>query len=175
MVPHLLPGDVFGVRSPGVLGKGIRFVEWVQSPDWEATYNHSGIILDEQGRTFEALWRIREASLKEYEGRQVIIARYLGRTERRVEMALAAIRAKYAGRGYPFWRIGLYLIPYMAKFASTGKYGVCSEVTAEYLYFLGARHKHWPGANPDMLADEWRRWQVYEVIFEGRLEVSRQG
>lgn len=170
-MPLLLlhPGDVFCVRSPGALGVIIRGIQWFNSRDGEAPYNHAGIITTAAGDIIEAHWRIRKASIWQYEGQRILIGRYLGLTRRRHRSAMAIIQEKYLGKPYPAWRLFLHLVPPLAKFLSTRRHAVCSELPAEYLYLVGARHRQWPGTTPDILADELRRWQVHKVLFEGVL------
>jgi hypothetical protein len=46
---------------------------------------------------------------------------------------------------------------------------VCSELVAEFEYLCGLRHKQFLGTTPDLLADEWRRWQGWKIVGEGKL------
>lgn len=167
---QLLPGDVFCVRSAGIVGLLIRAVQWFHSRDGEATYNHSGIITSPEGDILEAHWQIRQASIWQYEGKQILIGRHKALTTGRYRRAISAIKYKYLGRPYPVWRIAMHLVPFLAKFASLRRHGVCSEITAEFAYLIGARHGLWPGTTPDILADEIRTWRTWQVVHEDRLE-----
>ena len=170
MALELNRGDVFGTKNPMALGKVINAIQWVWSHDCESHYSHSGIILDSLGTTFEALWTCKFVNLFEaYKGEQVIIARYIGGKTMPIDMAIKQLVAKHRGRVYPFWRLFLHLIPPLAKINMSQR-PVCSELVAKYSWVIGARHEHWAGATPDMLADEWRQWDGWEVVFEGELQ-----
>lgn len=172
----LQPGDVFCVRGKGFVAACIRGAEWLISKDGEAIYGHAGIITSEQGDTFEALWTIRADTLNRCRGQQVIIARptsspnsCLPTPISRVAKMLAidAVQKQYQGRDYPLWRLPLHLIPWVAKFAATRHWLVCSEVVAFYLSMIAATGSTYTGINPDDLADMFRRWRNFDVIFEG--------
>ena len=52
-------------------------------------------------------------------------------------------------------------------YASNGRQMVCSERTAKYICLIGAMNEPWAGITPDDLADRFRRWHNFTVIFEG--------
>ncbi|MBN1842602.1 MAG: hypothetical protein JW883_10025 [Deltaproteobacteria bacterium] len=165
-------GDFFAVKSPRAVGLIIRTIEAVWAHDGHADYNHTGIILDQQGTTLEALWKVRRQNLFEaYAGQKVIIARYIGEKFRPVDQAIARIEREYADHWYPIWRIFMHAVPALAKINLSGL-AVCSELAAKYAWHIGARHSQWPGTNPDTLADEWKHWKTYKVIFEGLLRAG---
>jgi hypothetical protein len=165
----LMVGDVFGTYSGSFLAKGITAIQWFWSKDMDADYNHTGIIQGPEGRTFEALWTIREGELfEEYQGCQVIIARYTGCDEGKKQLELDNLKRKHSGQWYPWWRLFMHVVPPLARI-SVFKRPVCSELVARYLFFLGARHEHWAGTNPDTLVDEWNQWKHFDVIFEGKI------
>ena len=165
---ELQTGDVFGTRNPMALGRAINFMQKLWSHDGESTYSHSGIIISPEGKTFEALWTLDSQNLfEEYKGCEVIIARPNVEQEKK-EQAIKSLIAQYKGTKYPFWRLFLHTIPPFAKI-SLFKIPVCSELTALYLYKIGIRHGQWAGTNPDTLADEWRRWKGFDIVFEGKL------
>lgn len=164
-------GDVFCVSgNMGLISSVIKIVQRFWSTDDDADYAHAGIILGESGLTLEALWTVSMSNLTAYKGKQVIIARPVltlqgapvTNTEGAIEEALS-----HLGCGYPVWRLMLNLIPPLGKYVSSGKFLVCSELQAFYLYHCGVRPKPYTGVNPDTLADEYRRWKAYDVIFEG--------
>ena len=148
------------------LGKVINAAQWLWSKDGESTYSHAGIIIDPEGITFEALWTICKGHLDAYLGDRVIIARCEAVSGPKKEGVLKALIVKHQGQWYPFWRLPMHLIPFLAKISVT-KRPVCSELVAKYLYKLGVRHPQWAGTNPDTLADEWRRWRDFNIIYEG--------
>jgi hypothetical protein len=167
----LRPGDLFAVRTKSVLACGIRAVQKVWSKDHEAIYNHTGIIQDRQGATFEALWRYAEKNLyAEYAGCRVCVARYTGEWRVPVETALADLRRRYRLKPfYPVWRIPLHMIPPLAKI-SLFDWDVCSEVVGWWENHIGLRTNGvWSGLNPDDLHDAWAIHRHVEIIHEGAL------
>lgn len=169
MIPVRL-GDVFVVATPGILGKLIRPVQRFWSSDGEASYNHGGVITGEDGSTIEALWRVEESNLSRYDGCRVLIARPDAPAEYKAA-AVQRLRNLHLDQRYPVWRLALHLVPPLAKYVSAGgRYVVCSELQAKYLWWIGVRHGQYTGATPDLLADEFRQWRKYTIIFEGELQ-----
>lgn len=170
--PVLQPGDVFCSYNPWWIGKAIVAVQkfW----DGEAEYGHAGIITNPTtGETLEALDKIEVGSLDRYKGKKIFIARPTT-TFRHESITLAEklacihiLKEKYLGDIYPWWRIALHLFPPLARTVGTGDYLVCSELTAKYLYYIGARSNQYKGVNPDTLADEWLRWGNFKIIYKG--------
>lgn len=162
-------GDVFGSTNPMALGKGINAVQRFWSKDAESKYSHSGLICDNNCNTIESLWTVKSLDFYQaYNGDNVIIARYIGKPWHSIDDSIELIRTLHFGNIYPFWRIFMHIIPPLAKVGVFNRL-VCSELCAKYLYYLGARHSQYKGTNPDTLADEWRKWKDFEVIFEGKL------
>lgn len=166
----ILTGDTFSTENPMALGKIINANQWLWSRDNEAIFSHSGILMDNVGTTFEALWTVKSQNLfQAYKKQRVIIARP------KVPMvikqkALDGIIEEHKGKIYPLWRLGLHILPPLAKISIFKKHLVCSEITAKYEYYCGVRHKHYPGATPDTLVDEWRKWKdEFEIVFDGIL------
>ncbi len=177
----LQPGDLFLTRNPQALGRGINAVQTWWSKDGKSTYSHAGIIIDDKGTTFEALWTLKRQNLFDaYAGEKICIARWEYMTEKIAKAALSKLMAQHEGQMYPAWRLFLHIIPPVAKYTSWGgKFAVCSELVAKFLYFAHLetgmtdsygykwpRHKHYCGANPDMLSDEVHRWRGYGIVFE---------
>lgn len=142
------------------------------SRDGESTYSHAGIILDAYGTTFEALWTVKKQNLfKAYANTDVLVARYIHAKKSQMNWALRLVEIKHLGQIYPFWRLLFQLFPPMAKYISfNGKWVVCSELVAQYLFLLEARHAQFLGTTPDILADEASAWRNYRIVYEGRLE-----
>lgn len=163
-------GDVFCVATDGVLARAINAVQTFSSRDRESTFNHAGVICCEDGVTLEAWWTVRQRMLYEaYAGCRVLIAR--PRSDVHVKtLAISMLEDAHLGQKYPFWRLALHLFPPLARDLSAGgRYVVCSELVAKYLHYLGVRHEYFTGTNPDNLADEWRKWRDFKVVFDGRL------
>lgn len=170
MKPLVQAGDVFGTENPMALGRAINAVQRFWSHDHESTYSHTGTILDSKGTTFEALWTCKRQNLFEaYAGKQVIIARFVGNPKCEMGFALDTVVKNFDGCRYPIWRVPMHLFPPLARINLFHK-PVCSEMTAFYEWILGARHEHWSGANPDVLTDEWRNWDAWAVVGEGKLD-----
>lgn len=156
------------------LGVAINGFQKIWSRDNKSEYSHAGIITSVKGETFEALYTIKSQNLFEaYAGTGVLIARYTGlpwNEGYRINAAISEIKERHEGQWYPFWRLPFQIIPPLAKYLSWGgKFVVCSELVAEYLHLVGARHAQYTGTNPDTLSDEWHRWKNFEIIFEGIL------
>lgn len=171
-------GDMFLVRSAGIISRMIIAVEWFHSKDSRAHFGHSGIITSEKGDTLEALWTFRAGNLSRYRGQQMLIVRPIrslnkGRIEPElVDRALKEMRTSL-GRIYPVWRIPLHLVPALAKFASWKRYHlVCSEQVARYEHLIGFRDGPCTGINPDDLEDRWRLLclggVMCQVVFDGK-------
>jgi len=170
-------GDFFTTKNPMALGIAINAVQKVWSRDNRSEYSHAGIITSDLGDTLEALWTVKNQNLFEaYAGENVLVARYTGHPwtlEFKAETAIYKLRKKHEGQVYPIWRLPFQLIPPLAKYLTwRGKFCVCSELVAEYLHMIGARHDQFMGTNPDTLADEWHRWKDFEIIHEGILPSS---
>lgn len=162
-------GMVFGTANPMALGRGINVIQNFWSRDGESTYSHSGIIKNDQGDTFEALWTVKSVNLlKVYAGKNVIIAKPLV-PPTIINAGLERIIKEHEGQFYPFWRLGMHIIPPLAKIALFDRL-VCSEIVAQYEYYIGARHEQYKGTSPDTLADEWVNWKNFEIVFQGILK-----
>jgi len=167
----LKPGDLFAVRSQMILGRMINAVQQFYSNDNKSEYSHTGFIVNAQGYTFEANWRVGSQNLFEaYKGEKVLIARYSNMTLSRFNEEYWHIYNKHYRHIYPFWRLFFFLIPPIAKYVHVLEKPVCSELVAEFLYRAGLRHKNYMGTNVDTLVDEWRIHDDVEIIFEGILE-----
>ncbi len=168
--PQVQRGDCFAVRSPGIIGTGISYFQLLTSHDGESTFSHTGIITDEQGGTIEAKRRIIEQNLFDaYGGSRMLIVRPDAR-DFVIDAALSRIERQHLGQVYPAWRIGLHMLGWPAKYISAGgRFVVCSELNAKYLWYIGNRHHQYLGTTPDILADEWRNYRNYTTIFDSIL------
>jgi len=161
------PGDVFAVYSGSWIARAINCFQWIWSRDGSARYNHAGIILDESGRTFEALATLRTSHLDEYQDKPVIIARPERASGPKREAVLKQIIIRFESKWYPAWRLLLHIFGPLSKVSFAGR-PVCSELVAFYLWQVGARHDQWAGTSPDTLVDEWRNWHGYQIVYEGK-------
>lgn len=170
-IKQVLPGDVFCTANPWIVGRMINAAEKVWSKDNRAEYGHAGIIIDTAGTTLEALVTVRHGALSDYKDKPIMIARPTtqmdGPSINNIPLAISRVEGNHLGQWYPAWRLILHLFPPLAKYVASKKFLVCSELVAKYLFYLGARHSQYMGTNPDTLADEWKRWRNFEIIFEG--------
>lgn len=174
---YLLPGDVACVQGTGILFRAIRLIQYIHSRDNESTYGHSFVVLDGSGDLLDTRWRVGRTHISRYAGQRMIIARPLGAllhngamepiSESARMLGLTAIEVACSGKWYPVHRLLFHLIPPVAKFIHAGPWQVCSERVAGYLRTIGARPLPIGGTTPDMLADEWRRWRNFQIIYEG--------
>ena len=171
---ELRPGDALCVRGDmPVVSAGIRAIERFWSKDSEASYGHSAIVGTEGGTLLDTLWRVRWTHINRYAGQPMIIARPaktlrgIAITDAARSCALKMVSADGHGRYYPVHRLILHMVPPLAKYWSNGRQMVCSERTAKYLCLIGAMNEPWAGITPDDLADRFRRWHNFTVIFEG--------
>lgn len=170
--PILCPGDEFATRDSAALGGLIRLVISAKSADNEATYNHTGIILDPQGTTLESLWTVKRQNIWEaYRGERVLIVR-------NANMSPGVFTAGYAkiephiGQWYPAHRLVLHFLG-LAKFMHWSRV-VCSELTAKFEAGCAEAIPHreagflrnWYGVNPDHLTDRWRISRFYQTVYE---------
>jgi hypothetical protein len=137
--------------------------------DGKAKYGHTGIITNPKGDTFEAVETYSRHNIFErYAGCDILIGRHVGMTPGAHERGMAAI-SHMEGRTYPWFRLAVYLVPYLPKYIHFGK-PVCSELA--FLYGMKAGLKdidYFWGVSPDYVADAIHRWDVFDVIDEGRL------
>ena len=164
LFPALKSGDIFCVTDPkGWISRIINAHQWLWSIDGESTYSHSGIITDKNGDTFEALYNgIRRSNIfTEYTGRPIIIGRVVGMDDAKFDERFAVV-SKYEGKIYPYWRLFLHGIPFLAKFFHQAKLPVCSEL----VWMFSDLGNPW-GITPDIAADRIRHWDEIDMIYEG--------
>jgi len=158
----LQPGMIFCTQNPMLLGKVINVVQKFWAKDNQSKYSHSGIILNEEGLTFEALWTNKRQNLfSAYAGRKVLIGRHIGMNAEMFAKCWDRIQ-HHEGRWYAGHRLLFFLFPPIAKYINFGQ-GVCSEITAQFLW------QNWKGLNPDDISDRVHHWKNFEVVFEGVL------
>lgn len=162
----LKKGDIFLTRNPMMLGKIINAVQKFNSPDNESIYSHAGIIIDESGKTLEALWTVKSQNIyKDYKGIEVLILRYSGMTDEAFSNGMKKIK-RHVGDFYPVIRLFTMIIPQIAKHLYLGN-GVCSELTGEFLNGVGLKDVYWKGWTPDNLHDYTRIHRDFSVVHKG--------
>jgi len=162
----LRPGDQFLSNSPGIVAKMINAIQRFWSADNKSEYSHAGIILNGEGEVFEAVGKgIGNGSLFAYAGKPVMIVRHLEMDLSLFQDAFEQVR-KRKGDPYPIHRLFFHLFPPLSRWGFG--MAVCSELVAEFLYSAGIM-EYWQGVNPDELADIFRHWKGFEIIFEGTL------
>ena len=163
---ELQPGDMFLVASPGFISRMINAVQKFWASDNQAKYSHAGIILNDTGEVFEAVGKgITQGDLYHYAGKPVMIARHSYMDPSLFQAAFKMVQRR-RGSPYPIHRLFLHLFPPLAKLG----FGmvVCSELVAEFLCFANIM-PYWAGVKPDDLAEMFRRWKGFEIVFEGTL------
>lgn len=161
----LRAGDLFAVRTKGVLGWAIRVVQWFWSTDNEAPYNHAGVIINFRGETLESQWKFGKYKLDNYVGSRILIARHKDMTRARFIAGYDALKP-YIGCYYPIPRLFLHL-GRLAKLMPFG-IGVCSEMTGKFMKGAGFANIVY-GLTPDDLADKWRIDKDMIIVYEGVL------
>ena len=124
-------GDEFASAGTGWISKSILFISRLTSLQSEAKYSHVGIILNNKGKTIEALWDgIKYDSLDKYIGKQVIIFRRINVSDDVKQYAISRVKY-FKGRPYPYWRFIWHAIPGLSKIRLI-KIPVCSELVKYY-------------------------------------------
>lgn len=166
----LKQGDVFASANPQGLGKAICLAQQLQSPDGKAEYSHTGIIIDDSGTTFEALWTVKRQNLFDaYKGDKILVARWRGMTPEAFKAGFASV-ADQEGRIYPFHRLLFHALG-LAGFVHILGRKVCSEITDCFQYHAGVttlRGENYYGVTPDELVDEWRISKYFDIVYEGK-------
>lgn len=166
----LKTGDFFVVKHGGFTPDGIVWFSKLMSKDNDASYCHAGIITDDDGGTFEALWPryTRQNFYAAYNGYEVLVGRHIDMTPERFSIGFQAVQ-KWEGKLYPFLRFGVFMLPYLAKYIHTGR-PVCSECNWLIAETAGLKDMTYPwGRTPDDMADAINRWDVMDVIYNGIL------
>lgn len=159
-------GDIFLTRSPGFLGKAIRFWERIWTPT-QVYFNHAGIMINNK-MTFEALWTYRhENFFNSYVGHEVFLARPKCVSSATINRSLRMLRNLKYGRSYPVHKIIIHAFPPATKLFP--KSPVCSEFAALYGYYMEAL-PYYNGMNPDSLHDILCNHYAWEPIFWGTVQ-----
>ena len=163
---QLRKGDIFLTRNPMMLGRVINAVQKFNSPDNASVYSHAGIIIDESGKTLEALWTVKSQNIyKDYKGIDVLVMRYSGMSDEAFKAGMKSIH-RHVGDFYPVLRLFTMIIPQIAKHLYIG-HSVCSELAGEFLNGAGLKDIYWKGWTPDSLHDYTRNHRDFSVVHEG--------
>lgn len=162
----LMPGDFFCTNLPGsFVANAILVAEKFFSKDNQAELSHSGIILDANGTTLEALWTVKKQNVWSAYGRtgiKLLIGRHTRMTYDRFVMGRYKLKRE-EGDWYPLWKLPLFYIPFIPKYLPVST-GVCSELTMEFLYRAGLANV-WRGWTPDDVADYIVRDRKVKIIY----------
>lgn len=162
-------GDVFLTRNPMMLGRIINSVQKFWSQDNKSIYSHAGVIISENGDTFEALWTIKAAHLKEYKNKEIVIYRYKNMNSKKFKNGMESI-LENKGQIYPFHRLVLMIIPPLSKYINFGM-AVCSEIFGKFLAGAGVDVK-WEGMTPDSAHDFVKNHRDFDVVFQGKFKLE---
>jgi len=198
ILPLLSPGDRFGTKSDGLLSRAIRFGQNLEGDDL-CPINHIGGFVKTSfplfvtdGTTIESLWKISYSHLREYIGKQVIIARHLHLTSDLYAIGIKEVEDN-VGQIYPAPRIALLAtdmlrgffykkvlsrpVPFRwSSFTLHGDWPVCSELWAQFDIVAGLETgydcsttcKGWKGVTPEDHYDAWnKRPDLYKILFDG--------
>ena len=184
--PELKPGDFFCTNFPGAaIGTLINRAQKRQSKDNKSELTHSGFITNQDGTTFEALWRYKHQNVWDAygdSGTKLLIGRHVRMNPAQFRKAYSEIKSLYEApswakwakpdefgyRGgiYPMWRLGMHEIPGLAKI-SVGP-AVCSEITMRMLFMCDCASA-WKGWNPDDVADMIVRNRLIRIIYHNNI------
>jgi len=182
-ITRLRPGDYFLVTDAyddrdfrSFLTKGIRFVTRRYAADKTAYYTHGGIIVNEDGTTYEALTTYKFADLFRAYGNEdsnLLIVRHKEMTPERHATGMNEV-LRFQGHTYPVYRLVTFLwgadIP---RYLYAGR-PVCTELLFMHTKYAGCTAPRFRGIYPDKACDifkgtspyeEWASY--YEIIFEG--------
>jgi hypothetical protein len=150
---QLQPGDCFVVKTDSKLAGLVNWGQALWSHDNRAEFNHAGIVVKEDGTTFESLSRIGHYYLGRYAGSRILVVRYGEMIPERFWFGYGQVK-RYDGKLYPFWRLPLHLVN-VAKFIHW-THPVCSELVGRFLNAAGITPNTGWGTTPDDWADLWR-------------------
>jgi len=169
-----MTGDYWCVNSKSFMTAPIIAMEKRMSLDHAAEYNHAGILVKppadpekDWGTTYEALRTIGHFHLRQYEGCKIIIARHTGMTPEKFQKGYKEV-LRWNNYAYPAWRLLLYSIG-LAKYLHGIGIPICSELVAEHCFHSDLSVADGYGWTPDALADKFKQYRCYDVVFEGEL------
>jgi len=170
--------DIFTSANPMTLNSIINFFSSLRSSDKESEHSHSGFFTNLKGISFEIDWKAGCFNFAEkYEGKKVLIGRFLDTNNIECEKASEKIIEKYKGQIYPVHRLILHAlnVAHIIHWQSV----VCSEATAELLFKLGGWSFKTHGVSPDNIADsikrdlsKTRKGPKFDIIFEGVMPIN---
>jgi len=159
----LQPGDIFFQTSGTTLDIIINFFQALWSGDKRSIFSHTGIVVNEDGTTFETSpWRTGYFNLNSRRGRKTIVAILRHTHMRYLQTNLHACYLN--GVIYPYWRLPLFALG-LAGIVHWRNM-VCSEIVADLLTNLGLRKSRW-GVSVDKLLDDMMSDPNWEAVYQG--------
>ena len=160
-------GDIFLLEGVNWFGRVTNWFQALWSRDGKASHNHAGIIVKQDGMTFETTeYETKCLNLFADHGGSIIqLWRWRGMTASKFVAGLCEVR-EYEGKMYPYHRYLLFAVG-LAKWIHF-KGVVCSELAARFLKGAGERSGFW-GVSPDMLHDRFKHSPEWEIIYEGKV------
>lgn len=167
----LRPGDIVFERSPGWIGRVVRWATRGRHEP-ETKVNHVGLIVSTEGpegpEVIEALWRVVRRPLARMEGEIEVWSDDWVGTHPREDIVAQAL--SYVGRPYGWWKIGAHLVDalltkitgleiYLARMSlRMDKYPICSWVVA-WAYWRGhSRYRF--GVSPQVATPD----DIYDFV-----------
>ena len=157
-------GDIFTIHSESLLDKLIDWVQAMWAKDKKSTESHCGIIISEDGETFESKFRISRGHIAEYTmnpKKRVRIYRHAEMSEDKFIRGWDFVKI-HEGQIYPIHRWPLFILGLAEEFKVIKK-PVCSELTKKFLYGCDLALFYW-GVDVDELSDEVTSGLPWEVI-----------
>ncbi|MFW6247273.1 MAG: hypothetical protein ACOC22_03835 [bacterium] len=130
-------------------------------------FSHSGIIIDDDGTTFEAKHRIMKLNIYEdyinkmEDGYKIMIVRNKEMNDSLFNQGWNAIK-EYEGKLYPYHRLVFFLFYPLPKVMHYVDWGVCSELTSKFYYSCNLLD-FWSGVTPgdlEMIGKYWKNWNI---------------
>jgi hypothetical protein len=165
---ELKPGDIFLTQNPMWLGKAIVWWQRIWEKDNSSNFSHAGIILNPAGTTLEAYWTICNRNLfNAYKKAHVLVARHEDMDIGHYKTGLRFVK-KHFGAWYPMHRLIFHILPPLAKYVSTGKFLVCSELAAKFLVGCGLL-EYYKGVTPADLENIVTNYKGWTVVYNDKM------
>lgn len=158
---NIQPGEFFVTWNDSIFNNLISFVQGFRSSDRKGKFGHAGFFVDNRGKSFEALWKIKEYDFfDKHDGQFVIIGRHEAMSENLFRQNYKRIYDRYNDKIYYVYRL-IFHISQMTSAITPFDGGVCSEITARFFYYCDF-WSWYRGATPDnikdWMCDWWNDW-----------------